>query len=187
MNQPTGTSQAAMNDHFEDQNTQEAGSTTQQTTGSDRVSELQARIDSLEESLLRSKAESQNIQRRGAAEKNDAIRYANAELMRMLIPVLEDFDRTLAAAESAKGDTVLEGTRLVHANLMKALCDFGLEPIEATGETFDPTIHEALMHQPTEEMPPGMVMEQVTRGYRLRDRVLRPARVIVSKSPEGAP
>jgi molecular chaperone GrpE len=75
--------------------------------------------------------------------------------------------------------------RLVHENLVKALRDFGLEPIEAAHEGFDPSIHEALMHQPTDEMPPGRVMEQVTRGYRLRERVLRPARVIVSKTPDG--
>lgn len=147
------------------------------------VAELQAKIGALEDTLLRARAESQNIQRRAASERGEAIRFANAELMKSLIPVLEDFDRTLAAAKSSDA-TLLEGTRLVHANLMKALSDFGLESIEAAGEVFEPSMHEALMHQPTDQMPPGRVLEQVTRGYRLRDRVLRPARVIVSKAPE---
>ncbi len=180
MNQHAEPYQTAMNDQFDDQTSQEgARPATEPST-----SELQTRVDSLEDSLLRAKAESQNIQRRAIAERNDAIRYANAELMRTLIPVLEDLDRTFAAANSAD-QSILEGMRLVHANLVKALRDFGLEPIEAAGEAFDPSIHEALMHQPTGEMPPGRVMEQVTRGYRLRDRVLRPARVIVSKAPES--
>ena len=185
MNPKTGTSQAAMNDQFDDQNSQESVVPVTEPSASDRVSELQARVDTLEDSLLRAKAESQNIQRRATAERNDAIRYANAELMRILIPVLEDFDRTFAASDSAD-KSILEGTRLVHANLVKALRDFGLEPIEAAGERFDPSIHEALMHQPSDEVPPGNVIEQVTRGYRLRDRVLRPARVIVSKAPEAS-
>ena len=185
MNPKTGTSQAATSEPFDDQASQVVAPLAAEPLASDRVSELQARVDALEDSLLRAKAESQNIQRRATAERNDAIRYANAELMRILIPVLEDFDRTFAASDSAD-KSILEGTRLVHANLVKALRDFGLEPIEAAGERFDPSIHEALMHQPSDEVPPGNVIEQVTRGYRLRDRVLRPARVIVSKAPEAS-
>ena len=153
------------------------------STTQDQLAQMQAKIDSLEDSLLRAKAEAQNIQRRAATERNEAIRFANAELMRTLIPVLEDFDRTFEAAGTTD-KSILEGTRLVHANLIKALRDAGLEPIEARGEDFDPTIHEALMHQPSEDFPPGRVIEQVTRGYRLRDRVLRPARVVVAKAPE---
>lgn len=150
----------------------------------DPIAELQAKVDSLEDSLLRAKAESQNIQRRAATERSEAIRYANAELMRALIPVLEDFDRAFDAA-GPTDKPILEGTRLVHANLMKALRDFGLETIEVSpGDEFDPTIHEAMMQQPSDTVIPGNVVEQVTRGYRLRDRVLRPARVVVAKAAE---
>lgn len=154
-------------------------------TVEDPIAPMQARIETLEDQLLRAKAETQNIQRRAAQERNEAIRFANADLMRALIPVLEDFDRAMEAADTSN-QAILEGTRLVHANLIKALREAGLEPIEAKGEDFDPSIHEALMHQPTSEAPPGRVIEQVTRGYRLRDRVLRPARVVVAKAPEGA-
>lgn len=178
MNQPTDVTRDEMPDGMDENGTPDPGSA---ATSESRVADLQARVDSLEDSLLRVKAESQNIQRRAAAERSEAIRFANAELIKALIPVLEDFDRTLAAAD-ASDSSILEGTRLVHANLMKAMSDFGLEPIEAAGKAFDPSIHEALMHQPTDEIPPGQVLEQVTRGYRLRERVLRPARVIVSKA-----
>lgn len=174
MTQQTPTTDESMNMPVDDARTVE-----------DPIAPLQARIESLEDQLLRAKAETQNIQRRAAQERNEAIRFANADLMRALIPVLEDFDRAMEAADSSN-EAILEGTRLVHANLIKALRDAGLEPIEAKGEDFDPSIHEALMHQPTSEAPPGRVIEQVTRGYRLRDRVLRPARVVVAKAPEGA-
>ncbi len=180
MKKDTGTTQTDMNDQLNEQGVQDSP-----LSGSgDPVAQLQAKVDSLEDALLRAKAESQNIQRRAAAEKNEAIRFANAQLMRALIPVLEDFDRAFEAT-GATDKSILEGTRLVHANLAKALQEFGLEPIEAAHEKFDPTIHEALMHQPSETVPPGNVIEQVTRGYRLRERVLRPARVIVSKAPDA--
>lgn len=146
---------------------------------------LQARVDKLEESLLRAKADFQNLQRRAAAEQADAVRYGNAELMKSLVKVVDDFERSLAAA--AKPDNlkaVVEGVRLVYENLSKALSDHGLEPIEALYRPFDPTLHEALLHQPSDEYPPGTVIEQIAKGYRLRDRVVRPAKVVVSKAVE---
>ena len=153
---------------------------------SESVSDLQAKIESLQESLLRAKADFQNLQRRSAVERSEAVRYANAELMKSLLGVLDDFERALSVAQGAEhNDTVLEGIRLTYANLIKALADFGLEPIDALGQTFDPAIHQALLHQPTDQAPPGSVIEQAARGYRLRDRVLRPARVVVAKAPEA--
>src|SRR5262245_52933654 len=86
-----------------------------------QIAELKARIDSLEDSLLRAKADFQNLQRRAAAERADAIRYANADLLRSLLNVLDDFDRSLEAAEvSDNKEAVIDGVRLVHDNLMKA-------------------------------------------------------------------
>lgn len=149
------------------------------------TAELQARIESLEDALLRAKADYQNFQRRATTERLDAVRYANAELMRSLLNAMDDFDRTLAASNDATFDAIVAGVRLVYENLQKALADNGLEIIEAQGEPFDPAIHQALMQQPSDELAPGTVIEQVTRGYRLRDRVLRPARVVVAKAPDN--
>jgi molecular chaperone GrpE len=177
MSQPTHSADPPVNDSLGDAAPSEAAA-----APPDPSAEQQARIDALQDQLLRAKAETQNVQRRAALERNEAIRFANAELMRSLIPVLEDFDRTFENADAAAEKSILEGIRLVHANLIKALRDAGLEPIEARGEDFDPAIHEALMHQPTDNAPPGRVIDQVTRGYRLRDRVLRPARVVVAKA-----
>jgi len=157
---------------------------TEAATATCDAMELQAKVASLEDSLLRARADLQNVQRRAAAEKGEAIRFANAELMKLLLNVIDDFDRTVAAAETAKdSQSILNGVKLVHANFMKALRDFGLETIEAKGKKFDPTIHEALMQQPAKDAEPGTVLEQVAGGYKLRDRVLRPARVVVATAP----
>jgi molecular chaperone GrpE len=151
----------------------------------DAAVELQARVGVLEGNLLRARADFQNLQRRTAVERSEAIRYANADLMKSLVGVLDDFERSLAAAENPDNfKSVVEGVRLVYGNLVKALTDQGLEPIEALDRPFDPTIHEALLQVASTDRPAGTVTEQVARGYRLRDRVLRPAKVIVSRAPD---
>ena len=154
----------------------------------DPLEESQARVASLEDSLLRAKADYQNLQRRAAQQHNEALRYANAELMRALLSVVDDFERSMAAAEASDTPaSVAEGIRLVYDNLMKALRAHGLESIDAIDTPFDPHVHEAIMQQPSPDHPPDTVIEEVAKGYRLRERVLRPARVIVCKGVEDAP
>lgn len=155
-------------------------------TAVDPVTELQSKVAKLEDALLRAKADFQNLQRTSAVERGDASRYANAELMKLLVRVVDDFERSLAAASKPDNlQAVVEGVRLVYENLNKALADHGLEPIEALHRPFDPNVHEALLHQPSDEHPPGTVIEQIAKGYRLRDRVVRPAKVIVAKEPDS--
>ncbi len=153
----------------------------------DALARLRAKVAALEDSLLRAKADFQNLQRRSAVDRAEAVRYANTELMRSLLNVLDDFDRSLAAAERSESlQSVVDGVKLVHANLIKALNDHGLEAIEALHRPFDPNIHEAMLQRFCEDHEPGTVMEQVARGYRLRDRVVRPAKVIVAAAPQPA-
>lgn len=150
------------------------------------AAEWQAKVEKLENALLRARADFQNLQRRADAERLDAIRYANAELMKSLVKSLDDLERALAStAQTENLTTFAEGMKLVYENLSKSLSEHGLETIEALHKAFDPTIHEALLNQPTAEHPPGTVIEQVAKGYRLRGRVVRPAKVIVAKMPEG--
>ncbi len=154
----------------------------------DPLEKLQARVASLEDSLLRGKADYQNLQRRTTQQRNEALRYANAELMRALLSVVDDFERSIAAAEASDTpSSVAEGIRLVYDNLMKALRAHGLESIDAIDRPFDPHVHEAMMQQPSPDHPPDTVIEEVAKGYRLRERVLRPARVIVCQGVEDAP
>lgn len=150
------------------------------------VEQLEAKVASLEDSLLRTKADYQNLQRRSAIDHAEAIRYANAELMKSLLSVVDDFERSLEAAKTTdKLDAVVDGVRLVYENLVKALNIHGLERIKALHLPFDPHVHEALMQQPSAEFSPGTVLEEVNKGYQLRDRVLRPARVVVSQPVEA--
>jgi len=149
------------------------------------IAEWQERVEKLTDSLARTKADFQNLQRRSAIERSEAIRYANAEVMKSLLVVLDDFERSLAAAENSDNfQAVVEGVRLVHQNLLRALTAHGLDSIDALHQPFDPQVHEALMQQPTQAHPPGTVIEQSTKGYRLYDRVLRPARVVVAKAAD---
>ena len=153
----------------------------------DALPGLQERVDNLEEALARAKADYQNLQRRSAAQQADAVKYANAELMKSLIAVVDDFDRALAANENAEDPAALAaGMKLVHDNFTKALREHGLEHVPALHEPFDPAVHEALLQRPTDEFEPGTVVEEVAKGYRLRDRVVRPAKVVVSKATDDS-
>lgn len=151
----------------------------------DSVPELQAKVERLQDSLLRAKADFQNMQRRSNNERADAIRYANAELLKSLLGVVDDFERSLAAAKSSDNlKAVVDGVGLVHENLLSVLRAQGVATIEALHKPFDPGVHEALMQQPSADHPPGTIVEEIAKGYRLGDRVLRPAKVVVSKAVE---
>ena len=156
----------------------------------DSVELLREKMAALEDTLLRAKADFVNTQRRNEKSRLDAVQFANAEMMRSLLGVLDDFERSLDAAGTAEDiNTIVEGVRLVYENFKKALCDHGLEPIEAMDRPFDPHVHEAVMLQPAADCDPNTVLEEVAKGYRLKDRVIRPAKVVVSKaleSPSGA-
>ncbi len=148
----------------------------------DRAAELEKKVASLEDGLLRAKADFQNLQKRAARERSDAIVYGNAELMKSLLGILDDFERSMKALDGgAEPASVLQGVKLTHDNLRKTLSDQGLEEIPAIGRAFDPSVHEALLHQPTKDHAPGTVIDVIVRGYRLRDRVVRPTRVVVAK------
>jgi len=157
-----------------------------ETGDDDPVKRLEQEKAALENSLLRAKADYQNLQRRSAADRLDAVRFANAELMRSLLAVADDFERALHAGQAHQGsEAVTDGVRIVYDHFLKALKDQGLEPIESLHQPFDPTIHEALMQRPTEAHPPGTVVEEVAKGYRLHDRVIRPAKVVVASEKKG--
>lgn len=135
--------------------------------------------------FLRAKADFQNLQRRAVEEQRAAVRYANADFARALLDPVDDLERTLEARPPGENeDPVLAGIRLIHGKLAKLLKDHRVEVIEALGQHFDPRLHEALLQQPCRDLPPGTVIQEVQKGYKLHDRVLRPARVIVAKAHE---
>jgi molecular chaperone GrpE len=141
------------------------------------------------EKFLRAKAELSNYQKRAEKERVDALRYAHASLVRAILPVLADLERVIESGEAHKDspDAILDGARLTLDNLLKVLREYHVERIESVGQPFDPAVHEAMMERPSADHPDRTVLQEVAKGYRLYDRVLSPAKVIVSKAvgPEG--
>jgi molecular chaperone GrpE len=136
--------------------------------------------------LLRTTADFDNFKKRAAREKQDAIRFANENLIQKLVPVLDSFDMAVAALQNGKSDAVQSlqtGITMVYQQLKGALTEAGLEEVDATGKPFDPNLHEAISQRETSEVPEGQVVQQVRKGYKLRERLLRPASVIVAKRP----
>jgi molecular chaperone GrpE len=149
----------------------------------DELGTLQAERDELFDRLQRLAAEFDNFRKRAAREQGELLARANERLVKELLPVLDDLGRALDAAEEHQEAKLEEGVRLVHRSLASLLEREGLAEIETDGK-FDPHVHEALLSQPS-EAEEGSVIEVVQKGYRLGDKILRPARVVVAGPSEG--
>lgn len=155
----------------------------------EQIAELQtkaAKADENWERLLRTTADFDNFKKRAAREKQDAIKYANESLVSKIIPVLDNFEMALAATQSGSGDnlkSLQDGVAMIHSQLKNVLAEAGLEEIDATGKPFDPNLHEAVSQQESQDVADGHVLQQLRRGYKMRERLLRPATVIVAKAP----
>ena len=144
----------------------------------DGAGELEGEITKLRDALMRTRADMDNMQKRAEREMDKARRYQHEAIMRDLLPVIDGLDQGLKSAE--QGDAAYEGLELTRKLLLKALADHGLETLNPEGERFDPQWHEAMSIQPSDEAEPDTVLMVLQKGYRLNDRVLRPARVIVA-------
>src|SRR5438552_929458 len=151
----------------------------------EELKERAAKADEHWERLLRTTADLENFKKRALREKQEAIRFANEALLRKLIPALDNFDMALAAAQTAQPDgaqSLQAGINMVYQQLKGALLESGLEELDATGKPFDPNLHEAVSQKETAEAPEGQVVQQLRKGYKFRERLLRPASVVVAKS-----
>jgi molecular chaperone GrpE len=147
----------------------------------DPMAGLQADLDRFRDLALRSQADFENYKKRSAREKEEAIKYANSSLLERLVGIIDNFELGLAAAKQQGADSpIYSGMVLVQKQLSDLLAENGLQPIEAEGKTFDPNVHEAIAHEPSDRVPEAIVLRQTRRGYRLKDRLLRPAKVVVS-------
>ncbi len=150
-----------------------------------RIAELEAQLKEAGERALRTQAELENYRKRAQRELADERRYAVVPLVRELLPVMDNLQRAMdAAAQSGEGQSLLEGVKLVAGQLEGILKQNGCVPIETVGVPFDPHQHEALAQEPSTEHPAGTVTRATQVGYKLHDRVIRPAQVFVST---GAP
>ncbi|HZE13673.1 MAG TPA: nucleotide exchange factor GrpE [Chthoniobacterales bacterium] len=158
-----------------------AASSTESVQPEDETDGLQADLDRFRDLALRSQADFENYKKRAAREKEEAIKYANSSLLEKLIAIVDNFELGLEAAR-AEGEKspIFSGMNMVLKQIMDFLADSGLQPIDATGKKFDPNLHEAIAHEPSDEFAEGTVIRQTRRGYKMKDRLLRPSSVVVS-------
>lgn len=147
---------------------------------------LLAEKQDLYDRLLRKQAELDNFRKRMQKEKEEFLQHANAELIRSLLPALDAFERALKHRDAADPEKFYEGVKLIHRQLLEALGKAGLKSIEAEGQTFDPSVHQAVETVEAEEQHGDQqVVEELQRGYKLSHRLLRPAVVKVAVREQG--
>ena len=144
-----------------------------------KLEKLKAERDALLDRLARSQAEFDNARKRAAREQAEFREFAAADVLRSLLPVLDSFERALKA--SGDGSEFRSGVELIYRQLQDALVKAGVQPIKAVGEPFDPKVHEAIEMVDTAEVPDHHVLDELQRGYKYRDRLLRPAMVRVAR------
>jgi molecular chaperone GrpE len=150
--------------------------------------QMQADLERFRDLALRSQADFDNFRKRAVREKEDAIKYSNGSFLERLLPILDNFELGLTAARADTGaGAILDGLEMVSRQLQDFLRDCGVEPVEAEpGTPFDPNVHEAVGQQESAKIPEGAVLQQLRKGFKLRDRLLRPAMVMVSKGKGAA-
>ena len=153
----------------------------------DQIEDLKERAAKADENwdrFLRQAADLENYKKRAARERQEAVTFANEALLQKLIPTLDAFEMALAAAKpDPASQSLRDGILMVSNQLKSTLAGAGLEEIDATGKMFDPASHEALSQQETAAVPEGRVLQQIRKGYKFRNRLIRPAGVIVAKIP----
>ena len=151
----------------------------------DEIVELKKKAeerDTYLDQLLRTKAEFMNYQKRMVKENESTSQFAVQSLILEFLPELDNFDRALKLADNSKDfDKFVEGIKLIEEQLFKVLGKYGVEPIETVGKAFDPNLHEAVMEEENNEMPHHTIIDEFQRGFLLKERVIRPSKVKVSK------
>lgn len=166
-----------------EESTQESSEkdSTQTPQETSELDSIKAELIAAQDRNLRLMAEFDNFRRRTAKEQLDIIETANAKLLEKLSEVLDNFERAFAAENKANDLEAFEkGMQLIHSQFAKTLTDAGLEQIDPIGQEFDPNCQEALMQQPSEDIPEGHVVTVFQKGYRLKGKILKTAKVIVS-------
>jgi molecular chaperone GrpE len=162
------------------------------TLSPEQFEELKARAAKADEywdRLLRTTADFDNFKKRTARDRQDAVKFANESLMQKLITVLDNFEMAQAATQNGAAEDLKplqEGIAMIYQQLRGVLTEAGLEEVDASGKPFDPNLHEAVSQQESAEVPEGQVLQQLRKGYKLRERLLRPATVVVAKKPAAA-
>ena len=150
----------------------------QDETQPDPLEELRRERDALQDRLLRTAAEFDNYRKRMDRERRELADYTAGEAIKDLLPIIDNLERALQA--SAQDDPLRKGVELIHKQMLEMLRKRGVTPIEALGADFDPNVHEAVSHEESDQHREGEVMEELQRGYKVGERLLRPAMVKVA-------
>ena len=154
----------------------------EQAEAVDDVVQLQQERDDLQDRLLRSVAEFDNYRKRTERERRELSDAVAADLIRDLLPIVDDMERALAASETTSDPVLRSGVELIHRQLLEAIRRRGAEPLQVLGADFDPSWHEALASEPAGDRRDGEIVAEIRRGYRIGSRLIRPALVKVAKA-----
>lgn len=149
-----------------------------------QIQELEEKIKGYEEKSLRNKAEMINYRRRKEEETSKMLKYCNEDLIKQLLPVIDNFERAIKMDDDNLEDEVskfLSGFKMIYSNLALTLQNFEVKAIDGANKPFDPVYHDAVMTEHRDDLEPGMIIEVLQKGYMLKDRVIRPAMVKVSE------
>lgn len=149
-----------------------------------QIQELEEKIKGYEEKSLRDKAEMINYRRRKEEETSKMLKYCNENLIKQLLPVIDNFERAIKMDDDNLEDEVskfLSGFKMIYSNLALTLQNFEVKAIDGANKPFDPVYHDAVMTEHRDDLEPGMIIEVLQKGYMLKDRVIRPAMVKVSE------
>jgi molecular chaperone GrpE len=151
-----------------------------------QIDSLMAERSALYDQLLRRQAEFENYRKRTERDKAEFYQRARADVLMEMLPVIDNFERALSSLEKSGSadESFKHGVELIHKQFKDTLTKLGLQPIEAVGRAFDPNLHEAVTMEPTDEHEENTVVEEFERGYKLGDKLLRPAKVKVASSPD---
>jgi molecular chaperone GrpE len=150
-----------------------------------KLDEKEKEVKEIHDRMLRLAADLENYKKRAAREKEDLVKFSNEEVIKSILPFVDNLERAVDHSEKAReAESLVEGAKLTIRQLLQALNKFGLSPIESLGKPFDPTFHEAVMVVATDQHQPNHVVEEFRKGYLLHDRLIRPAAVSVSKPSE---
>ena len=161
---------------------QEPEDDAEENVGPNTLPEAQENIAELNERIVRLTADFDNFRKRAQRDKDEARQFANQGLLERLLPILDNFEMALTAVKDADS-SVRDGVQMILDQLLSVLKESGVEPVDALGQPFDPNLHEALSQEETTDAEEGTVVQQVQCGYKLNDRLVRPARVVVAKAP----
>lgn len=162
----------------EPEQTPAAGEESKQLT--DKVAEFENQLNSYKDLYLRKAAEFENFKKRTEQELGSIVRFANEDLVRSMLPVVDDLERSLKNAKDSSETPFYKGIELILQKMLKILDSLGVKPFETVGKEFDVHYHDAMMQMPKEGVPPHTVLEEVEKGYLYHEKVLRHAKVVVS-------